>query len=97
MALGDPVRKYSQLIGYASCDIMPGDHVHTHNVDFRNTAMEYEFSTDLRLMPPAAKQDTFMGFRRENGKVGTRNYIAISHVGQLLRNCRTDDCRLLHT
>ena len=77
MALGDPVRKYSQLIGYASCDIMPGDHVHTHNVDFRNTAMEYEFSTDLRLMPPAAKQDTFMGFRRENGKVGTRNYIAI--------------------
>ena len=77
MALGDPVRKYSQLIGYASCDIMPGDHVHTHNVDFRNTAMEYEFSTDLRLMPPAAKQDTFMGFRRGNGKVGTRNYIAI--------------------
>ena len=77
MALGDPVRKYSQLIGYASCDIMPGDHVHTHNVDFRNTVMEYEFSTDLRLMPPAAKQDTFMGFRRENGKVGTRNYIAI--------------------
>ena len=77
MALGDPVRKYSQLIGYASCDIMPGDHVHTHNVDFRNTAMEYEFSTDLRLMPSAAKQDTFMGFRRENGKVGTRNYIAI--------------------
>ena len=77
MALGDPVRKYSQLIGYASCDIMPGDHVHTHNVDFRNTAMEYEFSTDLRLMPPAAKHDTFMGFRRENGKVGTRNYIAI--------------------
>ena len=77
MAPGDPVRKYSQLIGYASCDIMPGDHVHTHNVDFRNTAMEYEFSTDLRLMPPAAKQDTFMGFRRENGKVGTRNYIAI--------------------
>ncbi|MDE0751100.1 MAG: altronate dehydratase family protein [Planktomarina sp.] len=77
MALGDPVRKYSQLIGYASCDIMPGDHVHTHNVDFRNTATEYEFSTDLRPMLPAAKQDIFMGFRRENGKVGTRNYIAI--------------------
>ena len=77
MTLGDPVRKYSQLIGYASCDIMPGDHVHTHNVDFRNTATEYEFSTDLRPMLPAAKQDIFMGFRRENGKVGTRNYIAI--------------------
>ena len=77
MGPGDPVRKYAQLIGYASCDIMPGDHVHTHNVDFRNTAMEYEFSTDLRPVPSATKQDTFMGFRRENGRVGTRNYIAI--------------------
>jgi len=36
MAAGDPVRKYAQIIGYASCDILPGDHVHTHNVAFRN-------------------------------------------------------------
>ena len=77
MAAGDPVRKYAQLIGYASQDIDPGDHVHTHNVDFRNTAMEYEFSTDLRPVALAAKKDTFMGFCRENGRVGTRNYIAI--------------------
>ena len=77
MSLGDPVRKYAQLIGYASCDIMPGDHVHSHNVDFRNTTMEYEFSTDLRPVLPATKLDTFMGFCRENGTVGTRNYIAI--------------------
>ena len=77
MSVGDPVRKYAQLIGYASQDIVPGDHVHTHNVDFRNTAMKYEFSTALRPVAPAAKQDTFMGFRRENGRVGTRNYIAI--------------------
>ena len=77
MGLGDPVRKYAQLIGYASSNIMPGDHVHTHNVDFRNTAMEYEFSTDLRPVFPATKQDTFMGFCRENGRIGTRNYIAI--------------------
>ena len=77
MGLGDPVRKYAQLIGYASSNIMPGDHVHTHNVDFRNTAMEYEFSTDLRPVLPATKQDTFMGFCRENGRIGTRNYIAI--------------------
>ncbi|MEP5154884.1 altronate dehydratase family protein [Planktotalea sp.] len=77
MKQGDPVRKYAQLIGYASCDIAIGDHVHTHNVAFRNTEMEYEFSTDLREVKPAVKQDTFMGFQRENGSVGTRNYIAI--------------------
>jgi len=77
MATGDPVRKYAQVIGYASCEILPGDHVHTHNVDFRNTDTDYEFSTDLRAVPPAATQDYFMGYRRENGSVGTRNYIAI--------------------
>ena len=77
MRKGDPVRKYAQLIGYASLDIMPGDHVHTHNVEFRNTAMFYEYSTDLRPIDRASNCDTFMGFRRKNGKVGTRNYIAI--------------------
>jgi altronate hydrolase len=76
---GGIVRKYAQLIGYAARDIAAGDHVHTHNVDFRNTQENYEFCTDLRpvTMVPEDKRDTFMGFRRENGAVGTRNYIAI--------------------
>ena len=77
IAKGDPVRKYAQLIGYAATDIKAGDHVHTQNVEFRNTDMAYEFTTDLRPVVPATTQDTFMGFRRENGRVGTRNYIAI--------------------
>ena len=77
--LGAPVRKYSQVIGYASCDIDVGAHVHTHNVAFRNTQEDYEFSTDLRPVTavPDSKRDTFMGYRRENGSVGTRNYISI--------------------
>ncbi|NKB53094.1 MAG: altronate dehydratase [Rhizobiaceae bacterium] len=74
---GQPIRKYAQVIGYAESKIAPGDHVHTHNVEFRNTDADYEFSTDLRPVPPPAKQDTFMGYRRPNGKVGTRNYIAV--------------------
>lgn len=77
IARGAPVRKYAQLIGYASEDIAAGDHVHTHNVEFRNTDVAYEFGTDLRPVAPAATQDTFMGYRRENGAVGTRNYIAV--------------------
>ncbi len=79
IAKGEPVRKYAQIIGYASADIAPGDHVHTHNVEFRNTEGVYEFSTDLRpvAMVSDAKRDTFMGFRRANGSVGTRNYIAV--------------------
>jgi altronate hydrolase len=79
IASGAPVRKYAQLIGYASTEILAGDHVHTHNVEFRNIEGSYEFSTDLRpvAMVPDDQRDTFMGFRRENGSVGTRNYIAI--------------------
>lgn len=74
---GDAVLKYAQIIGYAHEGIAAGDHVHTHNLEFRNVDMEYEFTTDLRPVAPAQKQDTFMGYRRENGKVGTRNYIAV--------------------
>ena len=79
IAQGEAVRKYAQVIGYASQDIAAGDHVHTHNTEFRNTEADYEFSTDLRpvVMLPEDQRDTFMGYRRENGSVGTRNYIAI--------------------
>ena len=79
IATGEAIRKYAQIIGYASQDIAPGDHVHTHNVEFRNTDADYEFSTDRRPVTPvpADERDTFMGYRRANGKVGTRNYIAI--------------------
>ncbi len=77
IAKGEVVRKYAQIIGYAACDIAPGDHVHTQNVEFRNTDAAYEFGTDLRPVAPAQTPDTFMGYRRENGAVGTRNYIAV--------------------
>jgi altronate hydrolase len=77
IARGAPVYKYAQVIGYAAEDIAKGAHVHTHNLEFRNVDMEYEFSTNLRPVAPATKQDTFMGYRRANGRVGTRNYVAV--------------------
>ncbi|MEM7269285.1 MAG: altronate dehydratase family protein [Pseudomonadota bacterium] len=77
IAKGEVIRKYAQVIGYAAEDIAAGDHVHTQNVEFRNTDVDYEFSTDLRPPPNATSADTFMGYRRANGTVGTRNYIAV--------------------
>ena len=77
IAKGEAVRKYSQLIGYASKDIPGGFHVHTHNLAFRNVDGEYEFSTNVAPVVPAKNIDTFMGYRRSDGRVGTRNYIAI--------------------
>ncbi|PWJ19225.1 UxaA family hydrolase [Jannaschia seohaensis] len=76
VAKGAPVRKFGQIIGYASEDIAPGAHVHTHNLAFRATEHDYEFGTDLRPVTPATG-DTFQGYRRANGAVGTRNYIAV--------------------
>lgn len=77
IAAGEPVIKYAQIIGYAREQIEAGDHVHTHNLDFRGVDHAYEFATDLRPVTPAAETDHFMGFRRPTGKVGTRNTIAI--------------------
>ena len=76
---GEAVRKYAQVIGYATELIVAGGHVHTHNVEFRNTVEDYEISTDLRpaVTVAEAARDSFMGYRRENGRVGTRNYIGI--------------------
>ena len=79
IAPGERVVKYAQMIGTASEPIAPGAHVHTHNVAFRNTEHDYAFATDLRwpVMVPDAERDTFMGFRRASGRVGTRNFIAV--------------------
>lgn len=79
ISAGDPVIKYAQVIGWASEDITAGSHVHTHNIEFRNTNVDYEYATNLRSVVhvPEAERDTFMGYRRSDGRVGTRNYIAI--------------------
>ncbi len=76
IATGSAIRKYGQIIGYASRDIAPGEHVHVQNCAFAATDHAYEFGTDLRPATPAGG-DRFMGYRRENGDVGTRNYVAI--------------------
>ena len=79
--LGEGVRKYAQVIGYASEAISSGRHVHTHNLEFRNTDpdMDYDIGSEARSTKviDKASRATFMGYRRANGKVGTRNYVAI--------------------
>ncbi len=76
---GEPVLKYAQVIGYAEGDIEPGEHVHVHNVAFRNTEHDYQYSVDVKpvAMVPEAERRTFMGYHRPSGRVGTRNYIGV--------------------
>lgn len=77
IAKGAAVRKYAQIIGYAACDIAKGAHVHSHNLEFRATEVAHDFGSNLRPVAPATQRDSFMGYRRANGTVGTRNFIAI--------------------
>ncbi|MEM9659737.1 MAG: hypothetical protein AAF961_15355, partial [Planctomycetota bacterium] len=47
----------------AAQDIEVGDHVHTHNVEFRNVDGGYAFGTNLREVAKPAVEDMFQGFR----------------------------------
>ena len=75
----DPVRKYGQIIGFASNDIQPGDHVHTHNLEMGDFIRDYSFGADARFteVVPREGRATFNGIVRRDGRVATRNYIGV--------------------
>ncbi len=79
VADGQPLVKYGQTIGFARGAIRPGDHVHTQNLVMGDFGRDYQFCADfapVELVSGAAVRQ-FQGFKRANGKVGTRNYIAV--------------------
>jgi altronate hydrolase len=74
---GDAIRRYGQIIGFASTPIGTGKHVHVHNCEMGDFAKDYAYGVDSRptaFVDPAA---TFLGIRRPDGRVATRNYIGI--------------------
>ncbi len=75
---GDTVLRYGQNIGRAKQTIEPGRHVHTHNLGFEETEFAYQFPVgEVPFPPPPAVMPTFLGYAREDGRAGTRNYIAV--------------------
>jgi altronate hydrolase len=78
VAPGEPLRRYGEVIGWAKEPIRPGCHVHTHNVAYEDIRLDYEFpAADRAPAPPPADVPTFLGYPREDGRAGTRNYIAV--------------------
>ncbi len=79
IALGASVFKYGETIGNATEAIEAGGWVHAHNVAPDFSGKEYEFATEKRVTEYLSPEEagTFMGYLRENGDVGTRNYIAV--------------------
>jgi altronate hydrolase len=78
---GSPVKRYNQIIGFASRDIVAGEHVHLHNLVMGSFDRDYAFGADAKptqyITPPA----TFEGIVRRDGpnagRIATRNYIGI--------------------
>jgi altronate hydrolase len=79
IAAGEPIRRYNQIIGFATEAIGTGEHVHVQNCAMGDFERDYAFCADAKptAMLPESERATFQGFRRANGKVGTRNYIGI--------------------
>ena len=79
MKVGSPLRRYGQVIGFATTDIEPGDHVHLHNLGLMLGDQQYEVGVDVRPVDfyPASQMRYFEGFKRTGGRVGTRNYVAV--------------------
>ena len=77
IAVGEPVRRYNQVIGHATQAIAPGQHVHTHNLAFAEFARAHEPGAGAQPTAYVAEPATFDGIVRGDGRVATRNYIGV--------------------
>src|SRR5258705_1107884 len=77
IAVGEPIRRYGQIIGFATARIVRGQHVHTQNCGMGDFAKDYAFGVDVTPTPNFDLPATFDGIRRPDGRVATRNYIGI--------------------
>src|SRR5207253_464032 len=78
---GEPVRRYGQVIGFATREIACGEHVHAHNLGVGEGELRLDYAVGSDYAPvelvPEADRRTFLGFRRAEGRIGTRNYVAV--------------------
>src|SRR5262249_19977511 len=65
VALDEPLRKYDQIIGFATAAVQPGDHVHVHNCAMRDFDRDYAFGAGAKptAFVPEAERATFQGIR----------------------------------
>lgn len=74
VAAGQSILKYGQVIGVATEAIPAGAHVHVHNLAVTAERRDVEAkAVTPRHQPPRS----FMGFRRDDGRVGVRNYVGV--------------------
>lgn len=87
---GEMITKFGQSIGQATQDIQPGNWVHSHNLAFYPGQLINKMP--LPAPPPVKNLQTeFMGYIRQSGQVGTRNYIGLIATV----NCSATVCHLI--
>ncbi|MDA8062346.1 MAG: altronate dehydratase family protein [Actinomycetota bacterium] len=85
---GAVVTKYGQPIGVATVEVAPGRHVHTHNLVSLSasagpgraapgTAGAATARPGAKARPAPGGPASFQGIVRPDGRVGTRNYVAV--------------------
>jgi len=90
IAAGEAVRKYGWPIGRATQAIAAGAHVHSHNLATSLSGVEtYAYEPAAPEALPPAGTATFQGYRRADGRVGTRNEIwVLCTVGCVARTAQ---------
>ncbi|MBV8488561.1 MAG: UxaA family hydrolase, partial [Planctomycetaceae bacterium] len=88
---GQPIRKYGQIIGFASRPIAAGAHVHSHNLRADVFERSLARATQTPAVQPTDPARTFQGYLRPNGRVGTRNMIAVISTV----NCSASTARMI--
>lgn len=84
---GEQVMKYGHRIGSAMTDIEPGSWVHTHNLQTNLTGLtEYSYQPFRARKESVTTLPTFLGYRRKDGRVGTRNEIWIINTVGCVNN-----------
>jgi arabinonate dehydratase len=75
----EPIVKYGQVIGAASKDIKPGEHVHSHNMEMLQYDRNYTFGAEAGPTRHVSEGDQafFQGIVRPDGRVATRNFIGV--------------------
>jgi altronate hydrolase len=76
MAAGATVRKFGWPIGALTAPVRAGEPVHTHNLRTLLSGVEgYRYEPVRAEAPTGAEAPAFLGYRRADGRVGTRNEI----------------------
>ena len=88
---GEAVKKYGQVIGFASQDIQAGRHVHAHNLELKDFTRDYEIGAGAEETDYEPGTATFSGILRSDGRIATRNYLGIISTV----NCSTSVSRLI--